>query len=192
MKTLRAIFLLVAFFCLAVSLASADDNVTFPSSNSFSCNTFNCTFLGDNGNASEPMFTSGDFVTEIFFNGPQSYVKELTYDLFLQNNLGGNPGAHYTDLFYVNSTLVGSFLVGDCSYCGTTQEYKGGFTFNPVVGDGTYSLSIVLEDTVPPGDGNEIFLAPGSVDLIPEPSTTAVLGSGLFLLGGLMRRKLLG
>lgn len=192
MKTLRAIFLIVAFFCLAVSLASADDVVTFPSSNSFSCNTFNCTFLGDNGNQSEPLFTSGDFVTEIFFNGPQSYVKDLTYDLFLINNLGGNPGGTYRDFFYVNSTLVGSFLVGDCGYCGNTQEFKGEFNFNSIEGDGTYALSIVLADTVPGGDGNEIFLAPGTVDLIPEPSTTAVLGSGLFLLGGLMRRKLLG
>jgi hypothetical protein len=191
MKTLRTIFLLVAFFCLAISLASADD-VTFPSSNSFSCNTNACTFLGDNGNQSEPFYTSGDFVTEIFFNGPQPYVKDLTYDLFLINNLGGNPGAQYTNQFYVNSALVGSFLVGDCGFCGTTQEYTGSFNFSPVVGDGTYALTIELADTVPVDDGNEIFLAPGTVGLVPEPSTTSVLGSGLLLLAGLMRRKLLG
>jgi len=186
----RVTFLLVAFACLAIGSASADD-YTFPSSNSFSCNTYSCTFLGDNGNQSEPMWTSGDFVTEIFFNGPQSYVKEVTFDFFLINNLGGNPGGSYRDLFYVNSTLVGSFLVTDCGYCGNQQEYKGTFYFDPVYGNGTYALTIELGDTVPPGDGNEIFLAPGSVSLIPEPATTSVLGSGLLVLAGLLRRKLI-
>ena len=186
----RASFLLVLFSSLAIGLASAGE-VTFPSSNSFSCNTYGCTFLGDNGNQSEPMYTAGDFVTEIFFNGGP-YIKDLQYDLFLLNNLGGNPGGQYTDLFYVNSTLVGSFLVKDCGYCGNQQEYKGEFNFNPIYGDGTYALSIVLEDTVPAGDGNEIFLAPGTANLIPEPSSTFIMGSGLFTLGAILRRKLIG
>jgi hypothetical protein len=194
MKTLslRATILLVAFSCLAISVAIADDVVTFPSSNSFSCNTVFCTYLGDNMNQSAPLYTAGDFVTEIFFNGPQSYVKELTYDFFLINNLGGNPGSTYRDFVYVNSSLAGSFMVGDCNYCFMTQEYKGDFNFSssPVVGNGTYALSIVLADSVPSGGGSETFLAPGSVSLIPEPSTTAVLGSGLLIFAGLMRRKL--
>src|SRR5208337_132121 len=185
----RITLLLLTISCLAVGLAHAG-SVTFPSDNSFYCNTNSCDFVGNNGGQTAPFFTSGDFVTEIFFTG-QPYVKGLQFDIFAIDNLGGNPGAKYENDFYVNSTLVGSFFVADCNYCGTKTELAGAFNFAPIQGDGTYALSIVLADTVPLGDGNEIFLAAGKVNLVPEPSTVAVLGSGLLVLVGLMRRKLL-
>ena len=186
--SLRFTFLLVAFCCLTIGLAYAGD-YPFPSANSFYCNSSTCGFVGDNGNQTAPFYTAGDFVTEILFNGP-SYVKDMSFDFFLLNNLGGNPGSQYTDYIYVNSALVGSFQVTDCNYCGSQQEYKGTFSFDPIYGDGTYALSIVLGETVPLGDGNEIFLAPGSVELIPEPSAISILGSAVFLFAGLMRLKL--
>jgi len=191
--SMRALFTLAAVLFLAVGVAYGDDLVTFPSSNSNSCNKFECSLLGLNGNQSEPLFTAGDSVTQTFLTGP-SAILGLQYDFFLYNSLGGNSGASYEDDVYVNSTLVGSFLVSDSGYSGTQQEYSGVLTFPLLQGDGTYVLSIVLQDTVPAGDGNEIFLAPGTADLIatPEPASLILLGSGALALGlrGILRRRL--
>ncbi len=191
----RAVLLLVAISCFAVGLAHADVTVTFPSDNSFSCNIGACDFMGNLGHQSEPLFTQGDFVTEIFFTG-QPTVNGLAYDFFLIDNLGGNSGAQYENDVYINNTLVGSFLVADCGYCGTEMEFSGVFSFGAIEGDGTYALSIVLGQTVPPGDGNETFISPGSATLqsggggtTPEPGTLALLGSGVVGLAGWIRRK---
>jgi hypothetical protein len=193
MKTsVRAIFLTVAILVLAVGLAYGDTIVTFPSDNSFTCNINECDFMGNRGGHSEPIFTSGDFVTEIFQTG-QQFIGSLTYDFFLENNLGGNSGHLYTNDVFINGTQVGSFLVPDCDSCGEKQEYQGTFDFAPLEGDGSYALSIVLGETVPSGDGNETFLSGGSATLgdVPEPGTFVLLGSGALALAGMLRRKIL-
>jgi hypothetical protein len=139
------------------------------------------------------LFTSGDFVTEIFFTGQPYVEKTFLVNIPILDNFGGNPGALYKNDFYVNSTLVGSFFVPDCNYCNKVFYLQDAFSFPLIQGDGTYALSFVLADTAPPGDGFEEY---GGVEgfvylVVPEPSTTAVLGSGLLVLVGLMRRKLL-
>jgi hypothetical protein len=76
------------------------------------------------------------------------------------------------------------------------MEYTGTFNFGAIEGDGTYALSIVLGDTAPGGDGNEVFIAPGSVTLqdggggsVPEPGTFVLLGSGVLGMAGWVRRR---
>jgi len=187
--SVRAIFLMLTVSLFAVGLAYGDAVVTFPSDTSFSCNVNACDFMGNLNHQSQPMFTSGDFVTEIFFTGQDS-ITALSYDFFLINNFGNNPGYSYLNDLYVNDVLVGSFLVPDSGYSGQTQEYTGTLNFAPLVGDGTYALSIVLGENVPGGDGNEIFTAPGTVTLTPEPGSLVLLGSGALGLAGMLRRKL--
>jgi len=196
-SSVHAVLLLVAISCLAVGLAHADSVVTFPSDSSFDCNVNGCDFLGNNNHETEPFFTAGDFVTEIFFTGQPS-VSGLMYDFSLIDNFGGNPGAQYRNDVFINDTLVGSFFVPDCNYCGTQMELTGSFNFGAIQGDGTYALSIVLGENVPAGDGNEIFLSPGSVTLqdtttgtVPEPGSFVLLGSGVLGLAGWLRRRAL-
>lgn len=190
--SVRVLFLTVAVSLFAVGVAYGDAIVTFPSDTSFTCNSNACDFMGNLNHQSEPLFTSGDFITEIFFTGQQS-IQSLSYDFSLINNLGNNSGHSYENDLYVNDVMVGSFLVPDCGYCGTTQEYKGSFNFAPLEGDGTYALSIVLGENVPGGDGNETFLAPGSVTLsdVPEPGSLVLLGSGALGVAGMLRRRFL-
>ena len=194
-RSVHAVLLLVAISCLAVGLAHADSVVTFPSDTSFDCNINGCGFLGDNGGQTMPFFTAGDFVTEIFFTGQPS-ISGMMYDFSLIDDLGGNPGGQYRNDIFINDTLVGSFFVPDCDYCGTEMEYTGSLNFSAIQGNGTYALSIVLGDTVPPGDGNEVFLSGGTVTLqdtgtgtVPEPGTFVMLGSGVLGLAGWVRRR---
>jgi hypothetical protein len=187
--SVRVMFLTAALLIFAVPMVYGDTVVTFPSDNSYTCNVNACDFVGNLNHQSEPFFTSGDFVTEIFFNGPQT-ITGLSYDFKLLNDFGGNTGKSYANDIFVNGTQVGSFLVPDCNFCNSQQEYKGQLNFSPLEGDGTYALAIVLGVNVPANGGTETFLAPGSVDLVPEPGTLVLLGSGALAMAGAIRRKL--
>lgn len=191
---IRALLLLLVTSSFTAGLAHADVVATFPSNDSFSCNIGFCVFLGDNGGQSPGLFTAGDFVSEVFFTG-QSSITGLSYDFFLIDTLGLNPGAEYQTGIYINDVLVGSFFVPDCNSCGSQLEFRGNLNFDAIEGDGTYAISLVLGDTVPSGDGSFVFLAPGSITLqdgggtTPEPGTFALLGSGILGVGGWIRKR---
>lgn len=192
--SVRAIFLALVISCIAIGMAYGDDvTVIFPSDSSFSCNISACDFLGNLSHQSEWLYSTGDFVTEIFFTG-QPGVIGLKYDFFVLDYLTGNPGVSYKNDIYINDTIVGSIFIPDCNYCGSTLEFKGEFDFPYVEGDGTYALSIVFAETVPPGDASVAYLAGGSATLVatPEPGSLVLLGSGALGLMGMMRRKWIG
>jgi hypothetical protein len=179
---------------LTAALSHADVTTTFPSDDSFSCNIGFCTLLGDNGGRSPGLFTAGDFVSETFNTG-QTSITGLSYDFFLIDTLGLNPGAEYQTGIYVNDVLVGAFSVPDCNSCGSQMEFSGILNFAAIEGDGTYDISIVLLDTVPTGDGSFAFLAPGTITLkdgnvtTPEPGTFVLFASGILGMAGWIRRR---
>jgi hypothetical protein len=196
---MRKSFLMVAFCLLAVGVIYADVTVNFPSNNTFYCSaTDGCGFMGANGGLSAPMWTTGDFVTETFFTG-QLLVNDLTANWGVVDDYGGNPGAFYENDVYINGVLVALFDLPDCNYCKTLLTVTGTINFAPIVGNGTYNLSIVLAQTAPGGDGSEWFsvlttnggASTTALSSVPEPGSMVLLGSGVLGFAGLLRRKLL-
>lgn len=200
LKRLPLAVLVVAVTLMAVGSAYADVTVNFPSDTTFYCSATNgCDFMGNNGGLSAAMWTTGDFVTETFFTG-QASVNDLTANWGVVDDYGGIPGATYENDVYINGVFVGAFLLADCNYCGTLVTVTGTANFAPIVGAGTYNLSIVLAQTAPGGAGSEWFSeltsngGASTADFsspTPEPSSFLLLGSGLLGFAGVLRRKLM-
>ncbi len=196
---MRKVFVLLTISLLAVGVAFADTGITvnFPSDTSFYCSATNgCGFMGDNGGLTEPMWTTGDFVTETFFTG-QQFVNDLTANWGVVDAYGGVPGANYENDVYINGVEVAYFLLGDCNYCDTLYTVNGTVDFAPIYGYGTYNISIVLAQTAAVGAGSQWFSTlttngGASTTLFsttPEPGSIALLGSGMLGLAGVLRRK---
>lgn len=196
---MRKVLLLVTLCLLAVGVSYADSGITvnYPSDNTYYCSATNgCGFMGANGGLSVPMWTTGDYITETFVTG-QSEVSLLKANWGVVNSYGGAPGTFYENDIYLNGVFIGLFYLGDCDYCGTLMTIGGAAQFAPIVGNGTYTLRIELAQTADPGLGSEQFstlTANGGASTAflgtPEPSSIALLGSGILGLAGVLRRRL--
>jgi len=199
-RTLRSVLVLFALCFCMIGVASADSGITvnFPSNNTFYCSATNgCGFMGGNGGLSQPMWTTGDTVTETFFTG-QTFVDDLTANWGVVDFYGNSPGSVYENDVYINGIFVASFFLGDCNFCSTLYTVTGTVNFAPIFGDGTYNLSIVLAQTAAGGAGSEWFSTTNSnggastaiLSPAPEPGSLALFGSGILGIAGVMRRKL--
>jgi hypothetical protein len=153
--------------------------------------------LGADGGLSVPLFTAGDFVEETFVTREPS-VDGLSAHFGVVDFFGGSPGTEYENGVYINGVLVGVFLLDDCNYCGTLLTVGGTVNFAPIVGSGTYDLSIVLAQSAAPGQGSERFSTTGSsggpsIAVLsptptPEPGSLVLFVSGLVGLIQILRR----
>ncbi|HME56736.1 MAG TPA: PEP-CTERM sorting domain-containing protein [Terracidiphilus sp.] len=204
MRRLFSLSALVVFaLCLLASgtaFANAGFAVPFPSNNTFYCSQTNppCDFMGNNGGLTQPMWTTGDFITETFFFSADG-VNDLTANWGVVDYYGGNPGATYKNDVYINGVYVAYFLLTDCGYCKTLYTVTGTVDFAPIYGFGSYNLSVVLAQTAAGGAGSEWFSVLNSsgqastaiFSATPEPSSILLLGSGLLGIAGIVRRKLM-
>jgi len=197
---MRRTLLVLSLILLALGVCYADSGVTvnFTSNNTFYCSQTNppCDFMGNNGGVTQPMWTTGDFVSETFVTG-QNFVNDLTANWGVVDRYGNNPGATYENDVYINGVFVGSFLLPDCNFCGTLDTIVNTWYFAPILGAGTYNLSIVLAQTAAPNAGSEWFSVPNSAGApstalfssTPEPGSLALLGSGVLGLSCVFRRR---
>ena len=125
------------------------------------------------------MWTTGDFVTALFSGTGLASVTSFS-DTFDILNFVANGNTLIVDAL-VNGVDVGSFVVNDCTSCGTAQpvNFNSG-PFAPISGAGTYTLAFVLENTLPFGGGSIAFLDGGVATLsssspVPEASTWAMM-----------------
>lgn len=201
-SVLTGAFVVMALCLLAAGSAFADAGFTvpFPSNNTFYCSQTNppCDFMGNNGGLTQPMWTTGDFITETFFFS-DTYVNDLTANWGVVDDFGGLPGAVYQNDVYINGVWVGYFFLDDCNYCKTLYTVTGTVDFAPIYGYGAYNLTIELAQTTPPGLGSEWFSVLNSAgepstaifSPTPEPSSILLLGSGLLGIVSVVRRKLM-
>lgn len=138
------------------------------------------------GGASAVMFTAGDNVDQTFAGTGVTSVDSLKVDFNIDDNLNG---AGESVLVSINGTSVGSFTVPDGGGSGGVLNYAVSIFFAPIVGNGTYDLTMTLQDTLPTGSGSIDFLDGGVFVLnggvrtvVPEPTALLLFVAGLAAL----------
>ena len=191
--------MLLVYCALAVGVAFADPGATFnfPSDNTYFCSqTQGCGYMGNNGGLTLHMRTAGDYITETFTTG-QPWVNGGATHWGIVDNFGGNPGAQYHNEIYINSVDVGGFKVNDCGYCSTLLTFDLTGHWAPIVGNGVYTVTVVLQDSAARGNGSEWFSvltsdgspSTGTLFATPEPASLITLSSGFVGLAGILRRR---
>jgi hypothetical protein len=145
------------------------------------------------GGASAALFTAGDNVDETFKGTGLSSINSVKVDFNVDDLLNGGTE---NVLISINGTTVGNFIVADNSGAGGVQTITGSIFFVPIVGNGTYELTMTLEDTIPSGDGSIDFrdggifvLNGGDRVAVPEPVTLSLFGAGLGAAIAIRRRR---
>ncbi|HVP49947.1 MAG TPA: PEP-CTERM sorting domain-containing protein [Candidatus Bathyarchaeia archaeon] len=180
-RTLSCTALVVLALCFALSGAAHATELTFafPTIGAFYYSATNGSgFVTTNG-PMPSMWTAGDFLTQTFWNGPDS-ADSAAFDFYLRDYLDG---ATETWDIYINGTQVGYFDVPDAGGTDPLLHGYGVLNFSPIAGNGFYTYSFILQNTVPPGQGSVAFY------VTPEPGSVLMLGTGFAGLAGVLRRK---
>jgi len=147
------------------------------------------------GGTSGAMSTAGDSVDETFTGLPFASVDSISAGFNIDDALNGSSE---TVFVYINGISIGSFTVPDAGGVNTLFSFGGSAFFAPIVGNGTYELTMTLQDTVAPDGGFIDFQDGGSFALdggvrvtnVPEPLTLSLLGGGLIGVVAMRRRKM--
>lgn len=166
-------------------------NVPFPSAGDAYCSATNGCGTIPAGGQTAYMWTAGDYVMSSVFTLPTTSVTDLTANWIFQDDLNGSDELWYV---YVNGVAVASADLPDCGDCGSYGTVSGTVTFSgiaPVAGG--YQIELVLQNTVPDGEGSVAWADGGITGLsyasAPEPGSMVLLGSGILGLAGMLRRK---
>lgn len=143
------------------------------------------------GGTSAPLITAGDNVDETFTGTGLTSIDSLKVDFNVDDLLDGS--SETVDIS-INGTKVAQFIIPDG--VDGVQTVTGSIFFVPIVGNGTYDLTMTLEETIPSGNGSidfqdgGVFVLNGGVRVAaPEPVTLSLFGAGLGAMITVRRRR---